>query len=70
MREKGVSWSQTEVFAMSDGKPVLGVIRIYPPTSPGARSRGSNLMLISPAKDLDFNVDNFMRRARRRYSLD
>jgi len=70
LREKGVAWSQTEVFALADDKPVLGVIRIYPPTSPGARSRGSHLMLISPPKDLDFNIDHFMRRARRRYRLD
>lgn len=70
MREKGVSWSQSEVFAMADDKPVLGVIRVYPPTSPGARSRGANLMLISPGKDLDFNVAHFLRRARRRYRLD
>jgi len=70
LREKGVLWSQAEVFAVADEKPVLGVIRVYPPTSPGARSRGANLMLISPPKDLDFNVEHFLRRARRRYRLD
>jgi hypothetical protein len=67
LREKHVTWSDSEVFAVCDGKPVLGVIRTYPPTAPGARSRGSHVMLISPRKDLGLNTDRILRDARQRY---
>jgi hypothetical protein len=67
LREKKVSWGPNEVFADCDDKAVLGIIRVYPPTSPGARSRGSRVLLISPRKDLDLNVGKILRDAHHRY---
>lgn len=70
LKEKKVTWGDSEVVAMCEDRPVLGVIRIYPATNPGARSRGSHLLLISPAKDLGFSVQHLVRSARRDYRLD
>ena len=70
LREKKITWNESDVFAQCNDKPVLGVIRVYPPTTPGARSRGSNLMLINPPKDLGFKVDTLLRAARKQYRLD
>lgn len=70
LKEKKVPWGEAEVFAVCDDKPVLGVIRLYPPTNPGARSRGSQVMLISPAKDLGFNAQHLVRAARRDYRME
>lgn len=69
LRDKKVSWGEAEVFAKCGGKPVLGIIRVYPPTNPGARARGSQVLLISPAKDLGYNAQHLVRQARRDYRL-
>lgn len=69
LHEKKVSWSDSEVIAVTRDKPILGVIRVYPPTTPGARSRGSQVMLLSGPKDLDFNPKYILRTARPRYRL-
>jgi hypothetical protein len=50
--------------------PVLGVIRIYPPTSPGARSPHSRVMLLSPVNDLGINAEKVLTVARKRYTID
>lgn len=70
LKEKKVTWGDGEIVATCEDKPVLGIIRIYPATNPGARSRGSHLLLISPAKDLGFSVQHLVRSARRDYRLD
>jgi hypothetical protein len=70
LRAKKVSWGDNEVFAMCDDKPVLGVVRVYPPTAPGARSRGSRIMVLYPLKDLGLNVPKILRDARQRYRMD
>ena len=70
LREKHIAFGESEVFAMCDDRPVLGVIRIYPRTSPGARSRGVHLMLISPQRDLGLDVNKILRAAQKRYTLE
>jgi hypothetical protein len=60
---------QAEVITVVGDNPILGVIRVYPPTRPGARSRGSQVMLLSGPKDLGFNPKHILRTARRRYRL-
>jgi hypothetical protein len=69
LREKKISWRDAEVVATVRDKPVLAVIRVYPPTTPGARSRGSHVMLLSCSKDLGFNPAHVLRTARQRYRL-
>jgi hypothetical protein len=69
LREKKISWSDSEIIAFAEGKPIVGVIRVYPSTTPGARSRGSQVMLLSCSKDLRFNPKHVLRTARRRYRL-
>ncbi len=68
LREKKIPFGDSEIFAMSEGRPVLGLIRLYPRTSPGARSRGTNLMLISPKRDLGLDVQTILRAAQKRYA--
>jgi hypothetical protein len=67
LADKKVTWGESEIIAMCNGQPVLGVIRLYPRTSPGARSRGSRIMLISPREDLGIDVRHILRKARKRY---
>lgn len=50
-----------------DDKPVLGMVRVYPPTNPGARARGSALMLLSPRKDIGIDPLGVLREAHKRY---
>lgn len=69
LREKKVTWSDADVIATTRDKPILGVIRLYRPTTPGARSRGSQVMLFSCTKDLGFNPKHILRTARQRYRL-
>ncbi len=69
LREKKTLWSEPEIIAVLGDKPIVGVIRIYPPTTPGARSRGSHILLISCPKDLGFDPQRIVRKARRRYRL-
>jgi len=69
LREKKISWSDAEVVAAAGKRPVLGVIRVYPPTTPGARSRGSQIMLLSFPKDVGFSPRHILRTARQRYRL-
>jgi hypothetical protein len=69
LREKEITWSEADVIAVTQDKPILGVIRVYPPTTPGARSRGSQVMLLSCLKDLGFNPKHVVRTARQRYGL-
>lgn len=69
LREKKTPWSKSESIAVIGNKPILGVIRVYPPTTPGARSRGSHVIMISCVKDLGFDPHRIVRKARRRYRL-
>jgi len=69
LREKKIAWGEAEVVAVAGDRPILGVIRVYPPTTPGARSRGSQIMLLSCPKDLGFNPKHVLRAARQRYRL-
>jgi len=70
LKEKDISWRDSDVFAICDDNPVLGIIRVYRPTRPGARSRGTDVMLISPQRDLGLDVDTILRASRVRYHLD
>jgi hypothetical protein len=67
--KRKISWSDSEIITVVGNNPILGVIRVYPPTTPGARSRGSQVMLLSGPKDLGFNPKYILRTARRRYRL-
>jgi hypothetical protein len=69
LREKKITWSDSDVIAVTRGKPILGVVRVYPPTTPGARSRGSHVILLSCSKDLGFNPRQVIRTVRQRYRL-
>jgi hypothetical protein len=70
LREKKIAWNESDIITTFQDKPVLAVIRIYPSTRPGARSRGSQVMLISCHKDLGFIPKNILRTAQQHYNLD
>jgi len=58
-----------DFFAKYNGTKIAGVLRIYAPTNPGRRLRKYDLHIISPAKDLDLNVDKIARESRKQYHV-
>jgi hypothetical protein len=60
-------FSPAEIFAEDEGIKIVGVLRIYAPTTPGKRSQKTITKLISPSKDLGLDIEQIEREARERY---
>jgi len=58
-----------DIFARYEGVDIAGILRIYAPTNPGKRLLKYDLHILSPAKDLDLNVDLIARESRKRYHI-
>lgn len=58
-----------DIFARYNGVEIAGILRIYAPTNPGRRLLKYDLHIVSPAKDLDLNVDRIARESGKRYHI-
>lgn len=58
-----------DVFAEYEGRQVVGVLRNYPKTTPGKRLQRTVARLVSPARDLDLDVEKISAEARERYRV-
>lgn len=63
-------YSPDEIIATYRGLQVVGVLRIYPRTNPGARlMKGVSSTLIQPEKELGLDLRALTREARQRYKV-
>ena len=63
-------FSSDEIVATHDSTRVVGVLRVYPRTNPGARLlKGVTTMFFSPEKDLGLDLDAITAESRRRYKV-
>ena len=58
-----------DVFAEYEGLQVVGVLRVYPKTTPGKRLQRTTAMLVSPVKDLDLDLETISEDAKVRYNV-
>lgn len=58
-----------EVVADYGGARAVAVVRLYPATTPGRRSKRVATMLVSPEKDLGLDIKKIEKEARARYGL-
>jgi len=59
-----------EFVAEYRDRKITAVLRSYPPTTPGSRLlRGVNTVLVSPEKDINIDVKEIEREARKRYNV-
>jgi hypothetical protein len=56
-------------FVKFGDENVVGVLRIYAPTTPGKRSRRATTRIISPSKDLGLDLSEMEKEAKDRYQL-
>lgn len=68
-KRKNLEYSPDNVFAEYCGRRILGILRIYAPTNPGKRSTNYRLHVLSPAKDLDLQVEQLEAEAREQYRI-
>ncbi len=59
-----------EIFAEYRDKKIVGVLRIYPGTEPGKRSKKVETQLVLPEKDLGLDLEKIKHDAARRYNID
>jgi hypothetical protein len=59
-----------EIFAEYNGRTVVGVLRLYPGTEPGKRSKKFETQLVLPYKDLELDLDAIKKNAAIRYNID
>jgi hypothetical protein len=63
-------YSRDEIIATYRGLRVVGVLRVYPRTNPGARLRkGVTTMLIQPEKELGLDLRAITLEAKKRYKV-
>ena len=62
-------FAQADLFAKCGEEQVVGVLRIYAPTTPGKRSPRTTAKLVSPSKDLGLDLETMEKEARLRYGL-
>jgi hypothetical protein len=63
-------YSDDEILARHRGLQIVGVLRVYPRTNPGARLRkGVASMLVLPEKDLGLDVKKITAEAKKRYAV-
>jgi hypothetical protein len=58
-----------DVFAEYEGLQVVGVLRVYPKTTPGKRLQRTTPMLVSPSKDLELDLETITEDAKIRYNV-
>ncbi len=63
-------FTQDEIFAEYDDVKVVGVLRIYSPTSIGKRSLRITSHLVLPVKDLGLDLKEIETQARKRYGIN
>ena len=69
LKRKHQTFTSEDLFAEYDNLCVLGILRIYAPTNPGKRSQRYALHIVSPAKDIELNLDRIKQNAQERYRL-
>jgi hypothetical protein len=63
-------FSPDEIIADYDGNKVVGVLRVYPRTNPGARLlKGVTTLFFSPEKELGLDLATITADSRRRYKV-
>ena len=63
-------YSPDEIIATYRGLQVVGVLRVYPRTNPGARlMKGVTTMLIQPEKELGLDLRALTLEAKKRYKV-
>jgi hypothetical protein len=62
-------FSPSEIFAEYEGIKIVGVLRVYAPTTPGKRSKKTNTRFVSPSNDLGLDLKTIEREARKRYEI-
>jgi hypothetical protein len=68
-RLKKDEFTPADIFAEWGGEKVVGVLRIYAPTTPGKRSPRATARIISPLKDLGLDLREMEKEARERYQI-
>jgi len=62
--------TQDELFAVYEGRQIVGVLRMYPKTEVGNRDvKKRTAVLVSPAKDLGIDLEKITKAAMERYGL-
>jgi hypothetical protein len=69
-KSKKEQFAQNEIFAEYRGTKVVGVLRIYFSTTPGKRSPRTTTKLVTPVKDLNLDLKEIERKARKRYHIE
>jgi len=69
LHRKNQHFRVDDVFAEHNDLKIAGVLRVYAPTNPGKRLLKYDLHIVSPAKDLNLDVDQIARDARTRYQV-
>jgi hypothetical protein len=59
----------TDLYAEYKDIKVVGVLRIYAPTTPGKRSSRTETRLVSPSNDLGLDIQAMEKEARERYEV-
>jgi hypothetical protein len=62
-------FAPADFFAEYGDAKVVGVLRIYAPTTPGKRSHRTTTRIISPSKDLGLDLAEMEKEAKARYRL-
>jgi hypothetical protein len=58
-----------DYFAEYDGSRIVGVLRIFPHTTPGKRLQRTTTTLVSPSRDVTFDLKEITQRAKERYRV-
>jgi hypothetical protein len=58
-----------DIFAEYEGVQVVGVLRMYPRTTPGKRLMRTTPVLVSPVRDLDLDLERITKEAKARYNI-
>jgi hypothetical protein len=66
---KKEDFAPADLFAEYRDQKVVGVLRVYPPTTPGKRSPRTTARIISPSKDLGLDLGEMEKEAKARYGL-
>ena len=67
LKRKHQTYTSEDIFAEYKDICVLGILRIYSPTKKGKRPQKYSLHIVSPEKDIGFNMDQLRHDAQKRY---
>jgi len=57
-------------FAEYEGVEIVGILRLYPKTTPGKRSRPYHTLLVHPVEDVGLDLEKIKRSAVKRYGIN